>query len=81
MKSVFPHWVLDPEEIKLAESKGYTYKEVDGRFRLHRATDQHMIWPHVDAFISAFSRQGYLVKHKRYYDLEKILNRRFGDSE
>lgn len=80
MNSVFPHWVLDPEEIKEAESLGFSYAERGGRFRLHRSSDGAMIWPHIDAFISVFVRQGHFVKHKRYYDLQKAMRRRFGDA-
>lgn len=79
MKAVFPHWVLDPEEIKEAESLGFTYSEVGGRFRLNRHSDGAMIWPHIDAFISVFVRQGYFVKHKRFYDLQQAMRRKFGD--
>lgn len=81
MMSVFPHWVLDPEEIKEAKDLGFKYSEIDGRFRLQRDSDGAMIWPHVDAFISVFVRQGHFVKHKRYYDLQKAMKRKFGDSD
>lgn len=76
-----PHWTLDPEEIELAKSKGFEYIEIGdpARFRLTRKRDEAYIWPHIDGFLSTFIRQSTFTGHKKYLDLTRVLDRRFGD--
>lgn len=61
-----------------AEKAGFTF-EMRYHWLLTRKSDGAIIWPHIDAYISAFTRDGMYVKHKRFKDFEKALKRKFGD--
>lgn len=79
---MLPQWQLEPEQIKLAEDKGFKYElNSQQRFMLKRDKDHARIWPHVDGFIFAFIRSGEYVKHKKYCDLDRALDRQFGDKD
>jgi hypothetical protein len=75
----FPHWTLTDEEITLSRKKDFDHKEVGDRFYLTRKSDHARIWPHIDGFMSAFIRGGTFVKRKKFVDLPRALDRRFGD--
>jgi hypothetical protein len=47
---------------------------------LKRKSDGARIWPHIDGFISCFLRDGMFVKHRKFRDLDRALNRLFGDA-
>lgn len=78
-----PMWTLSDELITQAAEKGFAYEESedseDERFLLKRKADDARIWPHIDGFISCFMRQGMYVKHKKFMELSRALDRRFGD--
>lgn len=74
-----PQWLLSDKDITLAAEKGFSYEEHNGRFLLKRHADLARIWPHIDGFESTFIRQGQYVKHKKFLDLARALDRRFGD--
>jgi len=75
----FPKWLLEEDEIELAQAHGFKYQVLDDRFYLKRQADDTRIWPHIDGYISCFIRQGTFVKHKKFLDLKRALERRFGD--
>lgn len=75
-----PMWILNEDNITLAAEKGFFYEESeDEHFLLKRKADDARIWPHIDGFISCFMRQGMYVKHKKFIELSRALDRRFGD--
>ena len=62
-----------------AEKAGYVF-QMKTRWFLSR-TDGATIWPHIDGYISCFLRGGQYVKHKKYLDFKRALERRFGDAD
>jgi hypothetical protein len=77
-----PHWRLTDREQEEAAKKGFDYEpsgHLDCRFLLKRPKDAARIFPHIDGFISCFVRQGMYVKHKKYIDLNRALDRHFSD--
>ena len=73
------YFQFSKEDRDLAETKGFTF-EMRARWLLVRKIDNAYIWPAVDAYISAFMREGIFVKHKKFRDtLKDALNRKFGD--
>ena len=76
---ILPQWTLEDNEVILASAKGFSYEVFNGRFFMKRSKDEARIWPHIDGFISCFLRQGSYVKHKKFIDFNRAIDRRFGD--
>ena len=75
----FPQWILTDRQQEDAAKKGFTYAVNNRKFYLKRKSDEARIWPHIDGFISVFIRGGWYVKHKKFKDLDRALDRQFSD--
>lgn len=75
----FDYFTLTEEQSEMALAKGFTVSYIGDRWYFMRIGDSSRIWPHIDGYIHAFVRQGHMVKHKKFLDLAKALDRRFGD--
>lgn len=65
----------------LAEKKGFVF-EMRGSWVLTRKADGAIVWPTIDGYMSAFTRDGMYVKHKKFRGkLETALDRKFGDRD
>ena len=75
------YFSLSKSQRDIAEKKGFVF-EMRSHWVLTRKADGAIVWPHIDGYISAFTRDGMYVKHKKFRRaLEDALNRRFGDSD
>jgi len=75
------YFTFTKEQRDLAEKKGFVF-EMKDRWILFRKSDGATVWPHIDAYISAFLREGTYVKHRKFRNsFEDALDRKFGDSD
>lgn len=74
-----PQWRLTDRQQEEAAKKDWVYNKCSYKFILRREADDARIWPHIDGFIHCFVRRGMYVQHKKFIDLSRALDRRFGE--